>query len=83
MKYAFVSGGVVQEAWNRDPFELFSSGYASQFIECPDEVQSGWTFDGSTWNPPVPIVIAPAPAPTKQELLEKLQELQAQINALG
>ena len=82
MRYAFVNGGVVQEAWSRNPFELFLPGYAAQFILCPDDVQSGWTFDGTTWAPPTPVVITPAPAPTKQELLEKLQELQAQINAL-
>lgn len=53
MRYALVNGGVVQEAWSRDPFELFDHGYASRFITCPDEVRQGWTYDGSTWAAPV------------------------------
>lgn len=52
MRYAFVNGGVVQEAWSRDPFELFDPGYAGLFVSCPDEVQQGWTFDGTTWAEP-------------------------------
>jgi hypothetical protein len=57
MRYAYVQHGVVQEAWSRDPFELFDAGYASLFVACPDDVQQGWTYDGSTWA-------APAPEPT-------------------
>ena len=83
MKFAFVENGVVQEAWSRDPFELFVPGYASQFIACPEDVQSGWTFDGTNWAAPEPVVVEPAKAPTKVELLAKLQELQAQIAALS
>lgn len=83
MRYAFVRHGVVQEAWSRDPFELFDAGYASQFINCPDEVEQGWTYDGTTWAAPVPAPVVVTPPPTKEELLAKLEELREQINALG
>lgn len=61
MRYAFVQNGVVVEAWSRDPAELFDPGYASQFVDCPDEVEQGWTYDGTTWAAPVS---APAPPPS-------------------
>jgi len=82
MRYAYVAHGVVQEAWSRDPFELFDAGYARLFVACPDEVQQFWTFDGTTWAAPVPATVIPTPQPTKAELLAQLQALQAQINAL-
>jgi hypothetical protein len=44
----------------------------------------GWLFDGQTYTDPnPPVVVAPAPAPTKEELLAELQALTAKINALG
>jgi hypothetical protein len=60
MRYAYVANGVVQEAWSRDPFELFDAGYARLFVVCADEVQQGWTFDGTTWAAPAP---EPTPVP--------------------
>jgi len=83
MRYAYVANGVVQEAWSRDPFELFDAGYAAQFIVCPDEVHQFWTFDGTNWASPAPEPVIPAPQPTKAALLAKLQELQQQIAALS
>jgi hypothetical protein len=80
MRYAFVQNGVVQEAWSRDPVELFGPGYASQFVNCPDEVEQGWTFDGSNWTAPSPL--PQAFKPTKEQLLAQLQALEAQILAL-
>jgi hypothetical protein len=58
MRYAYVSQGVVEEAWSRDPFELFDPGYAQQFVSCPDAVQAGWTFDGTNWSSPPTITDA-------------------------
>jgi hypothetical protein len=82
MRYAFVNHGVVQEAWSRDPFELFDAGYAALFITCPDEVEQGWIYDGSTWAAPAPTPLLQSPKPTKEELLAQLQALHAQIMAL-
>jgi len=44
----------------------------------------GWDYTNGQFidNRPAPEVVTP-PAPTKEELLAKLQELQTQIQALG
>lgn len=60
MKYAFVESGVVVEVVRVDPFGIFNTGYASKFVEVPDEVEPGWVFDGESFAPPVP---APDPIP--------------------
>lgn len=88
MRYAFVRDGVVQEAWSRDPFELFDRGYAELFVPCPDNVEYGWTYDGTTWAAPAPI---PTPVPTSASMRQarlallqagKLAAVEAAINAL-
>lgn len=82
MRYAFVQNGVVVEAWSRDPFELFSSGHASQFVDCPDDVEQGWLFDVTNWTSPLPVSVPELVKPTKEQLLAQLKVLQAQIMAL-
>lgn len=83
MKYAFNDNGILRDVVMTPPHILFVSSYADQFIEVPDEAQNGWLWDGKVASePPVP----PEPeyvAPTKEDLLAKLEELQAQIAALG
>lgn len=88
MRYAFVRDGVVQEAWSRDPFELFDRGYAELFVPCPDDVEYGWTYDGTTWAAPAPI---PTPVPTSASMRQarlallqagKLADVTTAINAL-
>lgn len=88
MRYAYVSQGVVEEAWSRDPFELFNPGYAQQFVSCPDDVRAGWTYDGTNWAAPAPV---PTPVPSvvsmrqaRLALLQagKLAEVNAAIAAL-
>lgn len=46
-------------------------------------VTTEWTYDGVNFAEPVPVVVEPAPAPTKEELLAQLQALQTQISALA
>lgn len=89
MRYAYVEHGVVQEAWSRDPFEIFDRGYASMFLPCPDDVQYGWTYDGVNWMAPPPP--APPPPPTVASMRQarlallqagKLADVDAAIAAL-
>jgi hypothetical protein len=42
----------------------------------------GWRYDGTTFTEPDPIVIEPAPAPTKEQLMAQIAALSAQIQAL-
>ena len=44
--------------------DRFHVGLHSQFVECPDDVQAGWTYDPDTdtWAAPV----EPDPEPTPE-----------------
>ena len=51
------------------------------WVDCPDEVTTEWTYDGSSFNAP----IAPEPIaqePTKEQLLAELAALTAKIESL-
>lgn len=52
MRYAFIDNGVVYDAISVKPESVFFPEYASRFVEVPNEVQSGWTFDGTNFAPP-------------------------------
>lgn len=57
MIYVFLANNTVTDVARVDPFGIFNAGYAAQFVQAPDEVTHGWTFDGSNWTAP------PAPPP--------------------
>lgn len=52
MKYGIDKSGVLHDVTQTDPRLLFSTGYAAQFIEVPDEAQNGWVADGDGYAPP-------------------------------
>lgn len=52
MRFAYIQNGIVYDAISVDPKSVFYPDYASRFISVPDEVQSGWTFDGNNFLPP-------------------------------
>jgi hypothetical protein len=83
MRFAYINNGVVYDSIMVRPESVFGEHYASQFIEVPEEVRSGWTFDGTNFAPPPDPEPTVTPAePTKEELLAQLQAIQAQILAL-
>lgn len=83
MRFAYINNGMVYDSIEVRPESIFYPSYASQFIEVPDEVRSGWTFDGNNFSaPPAPEPFVRPTEPTKEELLAQLQALQAQIQAL-
>jgi hypothetical protein len=55
MKYARIVDEVVAETVDveigKDIFEYFVPALASQFISCPDEVESGWKYNGEEFTP--------------------------------
>ena len=65
MTKAYAQHGIVTDIARVDPYTIFQPAYAAQFIDAPDDVQPGWTFDGATFTAPP---VAPRP----------LAELQAQ-----
>lgn len=62
MKYAYNHEGMLVDVTQTHPDIIFNKGYASQFIEVPDECENGWLWDGGKWAAPV------EPVPTIEEL---------------
>jgi hypothetical protein len=63
--------------------ESFEVALPLFWVDCPDEVTTEWTYDGSAFNAPVQPDPIAVPTQTKAELLAQLQELTAKIEALG
>jgi hypothetical protein len=83
MRFAYIENGIVYDCYEVRPETIFNPAYAALFVEVPDEVRSGWTFDGTNFTaPPIPEPPTVPAAPTKEELLAQLQAIQAQIQAL-
>jgi hypothetical protein len=78
MKYAIIAKGIVTNIAVADPEFAAQQGW----IECPEGVDIGWSFDGQTATPPVEIPQPEPTPPTKEELLAQLNALSAQIQAL-
>jgi hypothetical protein len=64
MRHAIVQGGIVVNVVLAEPEFAAEQGW----VLAPDEVSTGWLYDGSTFSPPPPIVRDPA-------------EIQAEIEA--
>jgi hypothetical protein len=78
MKYAIISKGLVCNIAVADPEFAAEQGW----IECPEGVEIGWSYDGQTATPPAEIPELVLTPPTKEELLAELRMIQAQIESL-
>ena len=78
MKYAIIEDGTVVNVVLADAQFALSNGW----VECPDVVETGWTYANGVFTVPVVVEPEPAPAPTKEQLLAQLNALSAQIQAL-
>ena len=62
--------------------EAFEVALPLFWVDCPDNVCPEWTYNnGSFTEPPAPEYVPP-PQPTKEELLAKLLEIQAQLEGM-
>jgi hypothetical protein len=52
MAWVYIKEGVVADFVRAEPSKVFLAEYAAKFIEAPDDVDNGWTFDGTTFSPP-------------------------------
>ena len=53
MKYVILKNGVVTDLVRVNPINIFPRGYASQFVQVPDEVEAGWMLvEGEYQAPP-------------------------------
>ena len=83
MRFAYIENGIVYDSIMVRPETVFYPHYASLFVEVPEEVRSGWRFDGTNFTPPVKPQIPEVPAePTKEELMAELATITAKIQAL-
>lgn len=55
--------GAVVDRVRGDPKLIFIPEYAARFIQAPDDVDHGWTYDGTAFAPP--------PQPSAEELAAK------------
>lgn len=67
MKYGRLINSVVVDIAT-DPNKQFHPTLAAEFVEIPDHVKTGWTFDGTEYAPPV----APDPEPAEPETVKTL-----------
>lgn len=69
-KYALIENSVVKEVYETNPMNLFSKDYASRFIRCPIEVNTGWLYDGELFTaPPTPPAVIPQTVTMRQARL--------------
>lgn len=75
MKYAYTQNNTVAQVLRVDPANIYRPEMAKQFVECGEEVEVGWLWDGETFKAP--------PAPTQAEIDEAdAKRLQDKIEAL-
>lgn len=55
MKYAYTQNNTVAQVLRVPPTNIYAPEFAEQFLECPDEVEPGWLWDGEQFTaPPLP-----------------------------
>lgn len=55
MKYAYTQNNIVAQVLRVPPTNIYSAEVAAQFVECPNDVDVGWLWDGEQFTaPPVP-----------------------------
>lgn len=64
MAWAFVQNKIVIDRVGVNPKSVFLPEYAAGFVQAPDEVDCGWTYDGVAFAPPMP--------PSREEVLKKM-----------
>lgn len=65
--FALIQNGKVAVALRVSPSSIYPADYAKQFIVAPDEVEVGWSHNGSVFAAP------PPPTPSEEATLIKQQ----------
>ena len=69
MRYAIIENSQVTNLIVADTEFAASIGA----VECPGNVNMGWTYDGSIWSAPAPVVVVPDVVSMRQARLALLQ----------
>lgn len=79
MKYAEIKNGKVSNVVLADPEVAAERGW----IECPEEVGIDWDYNGTTFADNRTFLDSATPStPTREELLQQLENLTQQIQSL-
>lgn len=71
MNYVYLTNYIVTDIARVDPYTIFNAGYASGFIEAPDDVTFGWQLIDGEWFAPAP----PTPDQIQYENKSKASQL--------
>lgn len=88
MKYAYIQNNIAAQVLRVPPETLYSPEMAAQFVECGDEVEVGWLWDGLTFSaPPAQPPQVPGAVTMRQARLAllgagMLEQIDTAINAL-
>ena len=74
MKYARIVNNAAVDVRTESPAGCFTPNIVAEFVEVPDDVETGWTLSGGDWLAPVipePVIPEPvAPIPPKVSPVE-------------
>lgn len=87
MKYAIIENNKAIEVVQNDPYVVFVTHYAEQFVEVDDECQLGYELVEGVWTAPAPVVQIPQEITMRQARLALLDagllgNVQTAINSL-
>lgn len=71
MHYVYLTNNVVTDQSQVNPNSIFNQGYASQFIEAPDNVTFGWKLLNGEW-------VAPS-GPTPEEIQAQNKQMASSL----
>ena len=81
MKYGYDNNGVLRDVFDVHPSAIFPAEYADQFVELPDDAETGWLWNGETATPPLVPDIYPEDASARSAMLNFINTLTAQITS--
>lgn len=79
--YVLIENNKVTQAISGNPYHVYESQFASRFIEAPDYVIEGWTYDGSNFiGPSIPEQLQLPQLPT---IIYHLENKNTAVNLLS
>ena len=65
---SYVKNNIVIEIARVDPYTIFNPGYASQFIDAPDDVTPGYVYANNTFTKPTELQQSLPSTPTEAQI---------------
>ena len=71
MKYAYTQNNIVAQVLRVPPTNIYSAEFAAQFIECPNDVDVGWLWDGEQFTAPPVAPIAERQSSARERIKQE------------